>query len=261
MIRRVVALLLLAGAAPLAGQRAIVHLPVRTADLTVASDTVSGLSLIMVPGVGTKQGKKDPAVIWLHFHPDSALDWINSAASALRVSIGADAAEGIQWSRTLLPRRGRGAIAMGRTRKKGELQKAHWLAISDSITGWQVELSAQQADSLLKLFLMLGSQSRVDTSSGQPADSAAVDVPVAILEQPSPRFLDLRQLGRVVAQYVVDATGRAEPESFVAFVATDPRLIQEFRRVVQNSRFRPAERGGRPVRQLVLQSFVVLPAP
>jgi hypothetical protein len=190
------------------------------------------------------------------------MEWINSAASAIRMSASQDQAEGIQWSRTLVPHLGRGALAMGRTRNKGKLQRTYWLAISDSATGWRFEMGGKEADSLLRLFLVLGSQSRVDTSSAQPADSTKVDQPVQILVQGE---VDLSQrrhrFGRVVAQYVVDTTGRLEPGSFVAFLATSPDLIGVFERAVASSTFLPARRGGVAVRQLVRQDFAYLPSP
>jgi hypothetical protein len=245
-----------------AAQRTIVHFPLRLADLAVASDTVSGLSLLMLPAAITREARSNPRLIWLRFHPDSAMEWINSAASAIRISASEDQAEGIQWSRALVPRLGRGAIAMGRTRKKGQLQKTHWLAISDSATGWRFEMGGKDADSLLRLFLVLGSQSRVDSSAEHPADSAAVDQPVQILVQGEIDLSGRRhRFGRVVAQYVVDTTGRLEPGSFVAFLATSPDLIGVFERAVASWRFLPARRGGVAVRQLVRQEFAYLPTP
>jgi hypothetical protein len=251
-----------AAAVPGYAQRTIVHFPLRLADLTVVSDTVSGLSLLMLPAVITKEARANPPLIWLRFHPDSAMEWINSAAGAIRVSASTDPAEGIQWSRPLTPRLGRGAIAMGRTRKKGALQKTHWLAISDSATGWRFEMGGKDADSLLRLFLVLGSQSRVDTSPFQPADSAGVDEPVRIIEQGEIELNQRRyKFGRVVAQYVVDTLGRVEPGSFVAFLATSPDLIGIFERAVGASRFLPARRGGAAIRQLVRQDFAYRPPP
>lgn len=249
-------------AAPGYAQRTIVHFPLRLADLTVVADPVSGLSLLMLPAVITKESRTNPPLIWLQFHPDTAMEWINSAASAVRVSASQDAAEGIQWSRTLVPRLGRGAIAMGRTRKKGALQKTHWLAISDSAIGWRLEMGGKEADSLLRLFLVLGGQSRVDTSSGQPADSSTVDEPVRILDQGAIEVNQRRHKhGRVVAQYVVDTLGRVEPGSFVAFLATSPDLIGLFQQAVEASKFLPARRGGVAIRQLVRQDFAYRPSP
>ena len=255
------ALLALAPAGSIRAQRTIVHFPLRLADLTVASDTVWGLALLMQPAVTTKEARDNPPLIWLRFHPDTAMEWINSAASAMRMSASADRAEGIQWSRTLVPRSGRGAVAMGRTRKKGELQKTHWLAISDSATGWRFEMSGKEADSLLQLILILGSESRVDTAAGQPADSATVDEPVRILEQPKITVDRRDSFGRVVAHFVVDTLGRVEPGSFVAYIASSPELAARFQRAVEASRFLPARRGGVPVRQLVQQQFAYRPLP
>ena len=255
-------LLACACAASAGAQRTIVHFPLRQAELTFASDTVSGLSLLMLPAGNTREARTTPQLIWLRFHPDSAMEWINSAASVIRVSASQDQTEGIQWSRTLVPLLGRGAIAMGRTRKKGQLQKTHWLAISDSVTGWRLEMSGQEADSLLRLFLVLGSQSRVDTGSGQPADSASVDQPAGIADR-TEIDLVLRRFrsDRVVAQYIVDPAGRLEPGSFVSLLTTDPDLSGRLQRALEASKFVPARRAGVAVRQLVRHDFAYRPTP
>lgn len=242
---------LLPVAAAAAQQPQIFRLPVELADLSVATDLVSGVSVIMQPSVTTKQKKE--GYVWLRFHPDSALEWINSAVAAIRTPVSGAQSEGIQWSRTLLPLYGRGAMALGRSRKKGSLQKTHWLAIADSATGWRFELTAAQADSLLHLLLGAASQSAVDTTGTAPLDESRTDVPVRIVSQP--KLQPLGRVGRVLAQWIVGADGRMEPGSFVAYLASDPALAAEAEEAVRRSRFLPAERGSKPVRQLVVQMF------
>lgn len=145
--------------------------------------------------------------------------------------------EGIQWSRTLVPMNGRGAMALGRSRKKGKLQKTHWLAIADSAMEWRFDLAGAQADSLLRLLLIAGTQSRIDTTSSAPHDESRTDVPVRVLHQPTPRHWG--RSGRVLAEYVVGTEGRAEPGSSLAFLVSDPALISEALEVVQAPRVRP----------------------
>jgi TonB family protein len=61
--------------------------------------------------------------------------------------------------------------------------------------------------------------------------------------------------GRVVLEYVVDTTGRAEPGSLRTLVATYPAFEAAARATVLASRYRPARLGGRVVRQLVRQTL------
>ena len=138
------------------------RLSLRLMDLSFAADSISGLLVEMRPSARSKQSQE--ALVSLRFHPDTVLEWINHAAVALRILAPNAPADGIQWSRALLPRDGKGAIAVGRERRKGKLQKEHWLAVADSTTGWRAEMDGADADSLLNLLLLAGSQSRVDTT-------------------------------------------------------------------------------------------------
>lgn len=229
------------------GIRTVVHFPLRLIDLSVAPDTVSGLHILMQPSPRSEQAR-DGKLIWLRFAPDTVMDWINSAAAALAVAVPNGPEEGIQWSRTLRPRGGQGGISMGRALRKGRLEKTRWLAIGDSAIGWRAELTGSEADSLLHLLMNLGLKSRLDTTPSGPRDFREVDVPVSVLYQPKPRW---GKASRVVATYVVDESGKADPASFLAILASDPGLIGEAWEVVKASRYTPAVQAGRPVRQLV----------
>ena len=74
-----------------------------------------------------------------------------------------------------------------------------------------------------------------------------------------PRYPDeLRRLnieGEVVAQFVVDTTGLALPETFKPIRFNDPAFIQAVRSALPGFRFFPAEIGGHKVKQLVQQPF------
>jgi carboxypeptidase family protein/TonB-dependent receptor-like protein/TonB-like protein len=61
--------------------------------------------------------------------------------------------------------------------------------------------------------------------------------------------------GRVVVELVVDAGGDPELATLNIVSATHPALINPVRRALAQSKFRPAKRGGRAVRQLVQQPF------
>jgi protein TonB len=61
--------------------------------------------------------------------------------------------------------------------------------------------------------------------------------------------------GSVVARFVVDTTGRAEPESITFPEASHSQFADAVRQALLRSRYLPAVVGGRPVRQLVEQRF------
>ncbi len=77
---------------------------------------------------------------------------------------------------------------------------------------------------------------------------------------PGPRYPDiLRQgsvEGEVLAQFVVDTTGRVDISSFRVLRSTHALFEQAVRSALPNMRFLPAEVGGRKVKQLVQQPFV-----
>jgi periplasmic protein TonB len=74
-----------------------------------------------------------------------------------------------------------------------------------------------------------------------------------------PRYPDiLRQAGvegEVLAQFVVDTTGRAEAGSFKVLKSSHDLFAQSVRSALPSMRFIPAEVGGRKVKQLVQQPF------
>lgn len=61
--------------------------------------------------------------------------------------------------------------------------------------------------------------------------------------------------GTVVAQFVVDSTGRVEAGSFRTLGSVNPLFSAAVESALSRARFRPAELRGIPVRQLVQQSF------
>jgi protein TonB len=74
-----------------------------------------------------------------------------------------------------------------------------------------------------------------------------------------PRYPDmLRQAGvegEVLAQFVVDTTGRAEPGSLKILKSTHDMFVQSVKNALPQMKFIPAEVGGRKVKQLVQQPF------
>jgi TonB family protein len=61
--------------------------------------------------------------------------------------------------------------------------------------------------------------------------------------------------GEVVAQFVVDTTGHVVPESISTVSSTHPAFAEAVRRALRRSKFRPAVRGGRPVRQVMVLPY------
>lgn len=87
-----------------------------------------------------------------------------------------------------------------------------------------------------------------------------VERAVQISRAASPRYPDaLRSVGvegEVQVQYIVDQRGRVEPGSIKILSSAHNLFSDAVRRALSEMRFRPAEVGGRPVRQLVVQPFI-----
>ena len=96
--------------------------------------------------------------------------------------------------------------------------------------------------------------------SDQPYFEFQVEKPVVPAPgSASPRYPDmLRQAGvegEVLAQFVVDTTGRAEANSLKILKSSHDLFIQSVRNALPQMKFIPAEVGGRKVKQLVQQPF------
>jgi len=88
-----------------------------------------------------------------------------------------------------------------------------------------------------------------------------VEKPVAPVPNTGvPRFPDILRSssieGEVLAQFVVDTTGRVEVSSFKVIRTSHELFSASVRQALPNMRFLPAEVGGRKVKQLVQQPFV-----
>lgn len=70
-----------------------------------------------------------------------------------------------------------------------------------------------------------------------------------------PELFATRTSGTVVAEFVVDATGRVEPGTLTIISSTHSMLIAAVRQALEQSSFAPAEKYGRAVRQVVQQRF------
>jgi protein TonB len=93
--------------------------------------------------------------------------------------------------------------------------------------------------------------------SGSDTYSAwEVEKPVVPLSgNPKPEYPSMLQSGHVegevLAQFVVDTTGRVDMSTFRAIQSTNGLFVQSVRRALAEWKFRPAEAGGRKVKQLV----------
>ncbi len=95
----------------------------------------------------------------------------------------------------------------------------------------------------------------------QPYFEFMVEKPVTEASNTArPRYPDILKSagveGEVLAQFVVDTTGRVEPGSFKVLKASHPLFEAAVRAALPGMRFIPAEVGNKRVRQLVQQPFV-----
>ena len=105
----------------------------------------------------------------------------------------------------------------------------------------------------------VGSGPPVD--SNQPFFEFQVEKPVVPApNSPTPRYPDILRSagveGEVMAQFVVDTTGRVEMSTFKVLRTTHDLFAAAVRQALPNMRFIAAEVGGRKVKQLVQQPYV-----
>jgi len=105
-----------------------------------------------------------------------------------------------------------------------------------------------------------GKEGGAVVQSDQPYFEFQVEKPVVPAPGSiSPRYPDmLRQAGvegEVLAQFVVDTTGKAEPGSLKILKSSHDMFIQSVKNALPQMKFIPAEVGGRKVKQLVQQPF------
>jgi protein TonB len=104
---------------------------------------------------------------------------------------------------------------------------------------------------------VVGGTAPVNTD--QPYFEFQVEKQVEQLPGVAPRYPDMLKSsnieGEVLAQFVVDTTGRADMSQFKVLKTTHELFAQAVRNALPNMRFRPAEIGGRKVKQMVQQPF------
>jgi protein TonB len=87
-----------------------------------------------------------------------------------------------------------------------------------------------------------------------------VERPASMLDDsPKPKYPAVLEssgiAGEVQAQFVVSANGKADMNSFKVLKSTNELFTQAVKNVLPRMRFSPAQIGGKPVNQLVQQSF------
>lgn len=90
-----------------------------------------------------------------------------------------------------------------------------------------------------------------------------VEDPVHRLAWPKPQYPDslraARVDGEVVVEFVVDTSGRMEAQTLRVTRSTHPAFSRAVLASATGARFAPARIAGRPVRQVVQQTFVFSP--
>ena len=87
-----------------------------------------------------------------------------------------------------------------------------------------------------------------------------VEKPAEMLsESPKPKYPTVLEssgiAGEVQAQFVVSTSGKADMDSFKVLKSTNELFTQAVKNVLPRMKFSPAQIGGKPVNQLVQQSF------
>jgi protein TonB len=87
-----------------------------------------------------------------------------------------------------------------------------------------------------------------------------VERPAEMLQDsPKPKYPSVLEssgiAGEVQAQFVVSSSGKADMDSFKVLKSTNELFTQAVKNVLPRMRFSPAQIGGKPVNQLVQQSF------
>lgn len=87
-----------------------------------------------------------------------------------------------------------------------------------------------------------------------------VEKPAEMLQDsPKPKYPAVLEssgiAGEVQAQFVVSSSGKADMDSFKVLKSTNELFTQAVKAVLPRMRFSPAQIGGKPVNQLVQQSF------
>lgn len=97
-------------------------------------------------------------------------------------------------------------------------------------------------------------------NADQPLFEFQVEKAAAPREDITPKYPEMLRTGNVEgevqAQFVVDTSGRVEMNTFKVLKSTNDLFTSAVKNAVSQSRFIPAEAGGRKVKQLVQRPFI-----
>jgi TonB family protein len=113
---------------------------------------------------------------------------------------------------------------------------------------------ALSADSVFEKMFVVAFQPPEGTAGRDGPDLPVLPLAAFRLRYP-PELLRSRIEGTVVAQFVVDTSGRADMRTFKVLRSAEEAFSQAVRESVSSARFRAAKRDGLKVRQMVNRAF------
>lgn len=205
------------------------------------------VSLIVVAAYATAAGAPPPVAV----DSPAKIVWVNTATPASPAPARAPAASALVPTRSALPRPLSVSIDIPSTLPPvsvalGAIKPADFAQPSGNNLTATIDTTAGGSGS----------------GGGRRAYAAdEVETPVSTIRGGSrpeyPQALRSTGIeGQVIAQFVVDESGRAQRETVRIVSATNDLFAESVRRAVNGMRFSPARIGGRPVPQAVQQLFV-----
>lgn len=203
-------------------------------------------SLIVVAAYATAAGAPPPVAV----DNPAKIVWVNTATPASSAPARAPAASALVPTRSALPRPLSVSIDIPSTLPPASVPLG---AINPA------DFAQPSGNNLTATIDTAGGPG---SGGGQRAYTAdEVETPVGTIRGGSrpeyPQALRSTGIeGQVIAQFVVDESGRAQRETVRIVSATNDLFAESVRRAVHGMRFSPARIGGRPVPQAVQQLFV-----
>jgi hypothetical protein len=231
-------------------------------DIVVLPDSSSGLWLLVAPNPRAVQwAGHGTSIVSLGLNPIVALQWATLARTLTNPRT--DAAPAARSAIPVLRDSQRPAfVLLAKNPNPAAANETLVFLVSDSSshTQWKTFASPAQLDTLLMALDAAARDRQPSWDPNSPAGRAmedSVDVPVRVVFQPEPKFpghfAATSREGRVWMSYVIDSTGRRETGSLRPLLSDDPLFTQSAIDALMHSKFKPALRGGRPVRQRVFQ--------
>lgn len=260
LILAYVILLLLGVSGPAWGQADSLA-PVRLAwpllDLLLLPDTVVGLRVLASPTPASTAGSGLTALVEMDLEPIEALQWASLlAGTAADEPLGAVTA--LRATPVLADPRGGKYLRLVHESQPADPTRQLYLIIADSSARryWRLFTTATAIDTLAEAMHRTAQHSHRDTgNSREPPDDRPVEL-LAVPRLEYPKQLEREgRIGRVWAEYIVGASGRAEERSIRILLTDNPLFTREVYSVLQRARFRPALKDGKPVARRAQQAF------